>query len=162
MNRNEVLALLKELEIPYERTDHPAVFTMEEVRKIDLPYPDAIAKNLFVRDDRRRQYSLITVRGDKRVDLKEFRRKLGTRPLSLASADDLFTILKLAPGSVTPLGLLSTEEPSVVWYLDEDFFRTPKKIGVHPNDNTSTLWFDPEDLIRLLEERASAVRIVSL
>ena len=45
---------------------------MEEVAKIQLPYPEADAKNLFVRDDKKRRYYMITVQGDKRVDLKQF------------------------------------------------------------------------------------------
>lgn len=38
---------------------------MEELDAVELPYPDCDAKNLFVRDDKRRSYYLITVKGDK-------------------------------------------------------------------------------------------------
>lgn len=46
---------------------------MEELAKIDLPYPETDGKNLFVRDDKKRNYYLITVKGDKKVNLKDFR-----------------------------------------------------------------------------------------
>ena len=46
---------------------------MAEVAEIHLPYPKADAKNLFIRDDKTRNYYLITVKGDKRVDLNAFR-----------------------------------------------------------------------------------------
>ena len=79
---------------------------MAELSNIEIPYPEYDAKNLFVRDDKKRNYYLITVKGDKRVNLKEFR-KNNTRPLSFASADDLMGIMGLVPGAVTPLGLLN-------------------------------------------------------
>ena len=62
---------------------------MEELSQVELPYPDRDAKNLFVRDDKRRNYYLITVRGDKRVNLKDFRRRQGTKPLTFASPEEL-------------------------------------------------------------------------
>lgn len=48
---------------------------MEELENIDLPYPEADGKNLFVRDDKKRNYYLITVKGNKKLNLKEFRKK---------------------------------------------------------------------------------------
>lgn len=40
-------------------------------------------------DDKRRSYYLITVKGDKRVDLKEFRKTYGTKPLTFVKQDEL-------------------------------------------------------------------------
>lgn len=40
---------------------------MAELSNIEIPYPEYDAKNLFVRDDKKRNYYLITVKGDKRV-----------------------------------------------------------------------------------------------
>lgn len=54
-------------------------------------------KNLFVRDDKRQNYYLITVKGDKRVDLKAFRRAQQTRPLTFASPEELQQLLGLTP-----------------------------------------------------------------
>ena len=134
-----VYRLLTERGIWHEITEHPAVYNMEEMAAVDLPYPEADGKNLFVRDDKKRQYYLITVRGDKRVDLKAFRQANHTRPLSFASAEDLWDKLGLTPGSVTPLGLLGREGGQVELFLDQAFLAPPGLIGVHPNDNTATL-----------------------
>jgi Ala-tRNA(Pro) deacylase len=144
---------LDEIEaIWHEVTEHAAVFNMEELDAVDLLYPDADAKNLFVRDDKKRNYYLITVKGDKRVDLKEFRKKHGLRNLSFASADDLMNIMCLIQGAVTPLGLLNDEERKVTLYLDVAF--GDGLIGVHPNDNTATLW-----MARRIQNRENLVRI---
>ena len=160
MNKKEIYALLSTRNIWYEVTEHKAVYNMAEVAEIHLPYPEADAKNLFVRDDKKRQYYLITVRGDKRVDLKAFRQANHTRPLSFASAEDLWDKLGLTPGSVTPLGLLGREGGQVELFLDQAFLAPPGLIGVHPNDNTATLWLRTEDLIALLRDHGTAVRVV--
>ena len=107
MNKKETYQFLNDHGVDYEIIEHKAVFNMEELNAIELPYPDWDAKNLFVRDDKKKNYYLITVKGDKRVDLKEFRKKHGLRVLSFASADDLMRFMGLTPGSVTPLGLLN-------------------------------------------------------
>ena len=99
-----VYQLLTERGIWHEITEHPAVYNMEEMAAVDLPYPEADGKNLFVRDDKKRQYYLITVRGDKRVDLKAFRQANHTRPLSFASAEDLWDKLGLTPRVCHPSG----------------------------------------------------------
>lgn len=160
MNKLETYKFLDDQGIQYEVTEHKAVFNMEELSDVELPYPEADAKNLFVRDDKKRQYYLITVKGDKRVDLKKFRKANGTRPLTFASAEDLPAILKLTPGSVTPLGLLNDDELKVEFYLDDSFLNEPGLIGCHPNDNTATVWMKTQDLIRLVKEHGIIVHTV--
>ena len=162
MNKQEMYAFLKTKEIPHEITEHPAVMNMEDLGMVELPYPEAVAKNLFLRDDKRKQYYLITVKGEKRVNLKEFRKTYGTKPLTFASAEEMEAILQVAPGSVTPLALLNGGAQDVIFYLDEAFYDDPVRIGCHPNENTASVWLDPKDLVRLIEEKGIAVNIVPL
>ena len=105
MTKQETYDYLRAHGVDFEITEHPAVFNMEECAAVDMPYPEDDAKNLLVRDDKKRSYYLITVRCGKRVDLKEFQRRHGTRRLSFASPEELLRLLDLTPGSVTPLGL---------------------------------------------------------
>lgn len=152
MNKEEIYALLDAEQIGYEVTEHKAVYNMAEAAKLELPYPEADAKNLFVRDDKKRSYYLITVKGDKQVNLKALRQQNNTRPLSFASAGDLMSMLGLIPGAVTPLGLLNDTEGRVQFWLDRAFLNAPGLIGVHPNDNTATIWLKTEDLLRVLRQ----------
>lgn len=160
MNKTETYQYLTEHGIAYEVTEHRAVYNMEELAGVELPYPEWDAKNLFVRDDKRRGYYLITVKGDKRVDLKEFCRQHSLRRLSFASAEELMGILGLSPGSVTPLGLLHDEARRVHFYLDAAF--AGHVIGVHPNDNTATVWLQANDLVALLREHGNEVELLEL
>ena len=160
MNKAETYEFLNKSGINYEITEHKAVFNMEELGEVKLPYPEFDAKNLFVRDDKKQNYYLITVKGDKRVNLKEFRKKYGLRNLSFASAEELMKIMGLTPGSVTPLGLLIDEEHIVKFYLDSEFNGT--LIGVHPNDNTATVWLKSEDLIKIIKDHGNEVSLAEI
>ena len=162
MNKQEVYDFIKSKNIWHEITEHKAVFNMDELSEIEIPYPEYDAKNLFVRNDKKRNYYLITVKGNKRVDLKEFRNNNGTRPLSFASEQDLMSIMNLIAGSVTPLGLLNDRNLKVTFYLDKDFLKDKQIIGVHPNENTATLWLKVTDLIDIIKEHGNQVNIVEL
>ncbi len=162
MNKTDIYRFLEERGIPFEKMDHPAVYNMEEMREVKLPHPEAEAKNLFVRDDKKRNYYLITVPGEKRADLKAFQTCYGTRRLSFASDEDLMKILGLIPGAVSPLGLLNDSEKITQFCLDEEFARGNRLIGIHPNDNTATVWLRAEDLISLIRDHGNPVRIVKI
>ena len=157
MDKQEIYDYLQENEIWHEITEHKAVYNMAELAEVEIPYPEADAKNLFVRDDKKQNYYLITVKGEKRVNLKAFRKAQGTRNLSFASAEDLMERLELIPGAVTPLGVLNDETKSVKVYLDQDFLQKPGLIGVHPNENTATVWMKTEDLIQIIREHGNEV-----
>ena len=159
MDKQEIYNYLKEENISYEITNHKAVYNMEEASEIDIPYPNQDAKNLFVRDDKKKNYYLITVKGNKRLDLKEFSLKNNTRRLSFASKEDLMKIMKLIPGAVTPFGILNDKDNIVKFYLDKEFLEEPKFLGVHPNDNTATIWIKTYDLINIIEKHGNEVKI---
>ena len=160
LNKQGVLDYLTAQGVPYQLAEHQPVFTIDEMLAAGLPFPDTVAKNLFVRDDKKRNYYLITVREEKRVDLKEFQARFGTRKLSFGSEEDLMKYLGLKKGSVSPFGLLNDETHSVQFYLDEDFLAGD--LGIHPNDNTATVWLSATALLRLLQEIGCSCQVFSL
>ena len=152
-----LLARLDAGRISYELFEHAPVFNMAEARALERPHPEAEAKNLFVRDDKKARYFLMSVRDEKRVDLKAFRAAYGTRRLSLAEPEALATLLGLFPGAVSPFGLLNDRAHVVEFFVDRDFLDEENLIGLHPNDNTATVYLKTSDLIAFLE--ASGVRV---
>ncbi len=134
---------------------------MDELDDVDLPYKEFDAKNLFVRDDKKNNYYLITVKVDKRVDLKEFRKKYHTKHLSFAKEEELLSILNLTSGSVSPLGLLNDKEKKTIFFI-ENYFEDNSLIGIHPNDNTATIWLKAKDLITIIEEHGNQVSRVDI
>lgn len=162
MNKEEIYKFIINKNIWYEISEHEAVHNMSELNNIHPLYKKQYGKNLFLRDDKKNNYYLITVKGDKKIDLKDFKNKNNTRPLSFASPKDLLNIMNLTPGSVTPLGLLNDKELKVHFYLDKEFLNEPNIIGVHPNDNTATLWIKSKDLIDIIESHGNIVSVLDL
>ena len=162
MNKQEIYAYLKQQNVEFEITEHPAVWNMEDVAQLTMPHPEADAKNLFVREDKTKNYYLITVKGDKRVDLKALRKAEGLRQLKFASAEELAEVLDLFAGAVTPLGLLNDESRTVTLLIDAYFLQPPALIGAHPNDNTATVWLKTEELIRVIREHGNEVMVRDL
>ena len=158
--KKEITELLESKGIVYEIREHHAVYTVEEAAALNLPYPEAAAKNLFLRDDKKKNFYLLVARDDASVNLKELREKIGSRPLSFASPQLLDEILGLIPGSVTPLGILNDEERRVEILLDSAF--EEKRIAMHPNENTATLWMQEEDLAGIVREHGNGYRYVEL
>jgi Ala-tRNA(Pro) deacylase len=54
-----IYSLLDQLVIPYQRIDHPPVFTCEEASKLLPDLPAAKTKNLFLRDPKSERLFLV-------------------------------------------------------------------------------------------------------
>ncbi|MDE6442532.1 MAG: prolyl-tRNA synthetase associated domain-containing protein, partial [Clostridia bacterium] len=145
MDKIQIYNFLKEKGIQYKTIEHKAVFTVEEAETLNLPDPETGAKNLFLRDDKKRNYYLLTVRDALSVNLKEFQIKISSRRLSFASEEDLFRIMKLKKGAVTPFGVMNDDMCITKVYIDAFF--EGNIISVHPNDNTATVYLKCNDLM---------------
>lgn len=159
MNKEDIYKFIKEKNIWYEIQEHKPLYTMQDVLDVKMKYPEYEAKNLFICDNYGKYY-LVTVHGDKRLDLKEIKNKYGTGKLSFASQEDLIDILKLTPGSVTPLGLLNDEDLKVTFLIDKELFDGDGIIGVHPNKNDATIWMKTKDLVDIIESNGNNIIIM--
>lgn len=157
--KQEVKAFLEEKNIPFEWVEHKAVFTIEEMEELGLESMDEIAKNLFLRDQKGKRHFLVVVKGMKQVNLKELGEKLGTK-LSFASEERLEKYMGLKKGAVTPLGILNDENCAVEVYMDEDLCKL-ERIGVHPNDNTASVYLSPADLLNIIKEHGNSLEVLS-
>ncbi len=158
--RDDVLRLLRMEGVEFTGVRHRAVFSIPEMMEAGVPSHERIAKNLFLRDDKKRCYYLVTMRNDRNADLKELRRLLSSRPLSFASEEDLGNILGLGKGEVTPFGLLNDSGHRTVFVLDSFF--SGGTIGVHPNVNTETIFLPSSDLLRILGGQGTECRVIDL
>lgn len=158
--RDLVLQTLAERNIPYQLWEHPAVYTIEEMDALDLPAPEAVVKNLFLRDSKGRRYFLVVLSKEKQADLRALGERLGVK-LSFASPERLAACMGLEKGSVTPFGVLNDQERKVEVLLDQDL-RTRPLVAVHPNENTATVALAPEDLLQVLEDHGNPVTWLEL
>ena len=72
MNKNDIYILLNKNKIPYEINEHKPVYKMEDLETLNLPHSDCDGKNLFLKDDKKNYY-LITIKGNKKINLKDFK-----------------------------------------------------------------------------------------
>jgi len=155
LTKQELYTLLDRQRIAYEVVEHPAVYTMEEMDALNLPGPDRVLKNLFLRDDKRRNYYLVSLPGWKQLDLKTLRQRLSSRPLSFAKPEELEGMLHLKPGHVTPLAVLNDESQSVTVVFETSLIG--ETVGVHPLENTATVFLAANDLIGMIRAHGNPV-----
>jgi len=159
--REKVFDTLKSMNMQYDVVEHPPVYTMEEMENLNIDSKNEVVKNLFVRDEKKKNYFLIVLRKDKQVNLKKIRTELNFKPLSFASEEDLEKYLGLSKGAVSPFGILNDTECRVEVVFDKDILLY-EHIGVHPNDNTATVWISPRDLEFIIKNHGNSIRYLSL
>ena len=68
--------------------------------------------------------------------------------------------LGLKKGAVTPLGILNDTACAVKVFLDRDFLEK-EEIGVHPNDNTASVYLKTADLMQMIKEHGNSLEVLS-
>ena len=53
------------------------------------------------------------------------------------------------------------KDKKVTVFIDSEF-KSSDIIGVHPNDNTATLWLKTKDLIDIIKDNGNVVKIVDI
>ena len=149
-----VLQALHDMGIPYEMSEHEAVYTIDQMEAQHICEQGEVCKNLFLRDQKGKRHFLITMQKEKRADLGRLREQLGCSKLSFASEERLHQYLGLEKGAVSPFGLLNDHNHAVEMVFDRDL-SGKERLGIHPNENTATVWISYANL-RLVLERSGA------
>ena len=153
-------ALLQRLGIVIAEVSHPPVFTVEEAAAHPHGLAGADTKNLLLRDTGRALF-LVTLRADRRADLKALPALVGARRFSFASAETLQSALGVAPGAVTPLAMVSDAAKQVTFALDRSLAEA-ERIVCHPLVNTASVSIVTADLLRLLAAWGVSPLIIDL
>jgi Ala-tRNA(Pro) deacylase len=140
--------------------EHPPLATVDDAHAIWDSLPGAQVKNLFIKDAGR-QYWLVVVPGDPRMDTKAMAPLIGSKRISFGSADDLRAILGVEPGSVTPLAMMNDTRHQVRLVIHAPLMAEPTLL-VHPLVNTATLEMPPADLTRFLAHHGVTPALVDL
>lgn len=152
---------LARLGISYTAYEHPPVFTAEEAAVHWAGLDGAPVKNLFLRNKKGNRHYLVILGIEKQADLRQLAKAIGDDRLSFASPERLATHLGLAPGSVSPFGLINDADRAVTVIIDADL-RRAERVIFHPNVNTASVTLSFSDFERFLASRPNAVRYVEL
>ncbi|MDM5083610.1 prolyl-tRNA synthetase associated domain-containing protein [Aeromonas rivipollensis] len=156
-----IYSLLDRLAIPYQRIDHPPVFTCEEASRLLPDLHAAKTKNLFLRDPKSERLFLVVSPEESRVDLKALAARLGVKRLSFGSPERLEAVLGLTPGSVTLLAMVRDSEQAVELVVDERIWQA-EQVQCHPLVNTATLLIRLDDVRRLLTHLGREACVMAL
>ena len=159
MDEQKVYRILKNLDIPYTKHEHPPVYTVEEAEQHWGNIRGAHCKNLFLRNKKGKNHYLVIAKIDKKVDLKALTGRLGEDRLSFASPERMMRYLGLRPGAVSPFGLINDKENEVVVLIDRDL-KEASRVNFHPNVNTATVGITFADFEKFLKHCKNPIRYV--
>lgn len=159
--QEKVYKILKQLNIKYEKVEHPALFTESDNEKYGIKFNCVICKNLFIRNKNKSQYYLVIVPLDKRINLTELQEKLQETRFSFGSEADLYEKLKITSGSVSILNMIEVERTDIKFIIDASLLQE-KKIGCHPNENTVTVIFDSKNIEKILKYYNGDYQIINI
>jgi Uncharacterized conserved protein len=157
LDKKGIYASLDKDHIAYEVYEHPPVYTIEELYAQNIPHKEQIVKNLFLCDDKKRNFYLLTLPGHKAADLKKLSEKIPSRRLRFASEETLWELLNLEKGHVTPIGVLNNVQKNVIIVFDNSL--RGQRIGIHPMENTATIFLAFEDVKKLIEDHGNPIVI---
>ncbi len=141
-----VYDFLDRLGIPYDTLCHPAAFTMEECEAVRKRLDAPVFKNLFLTNRQQTDYYLLMIPADKPFKTKYLSSQLGCARLSFASAEAMMEMLHIAPGAVSPMGLIHDTDHRVRLIVDTDL-KGIDRYACHPCVNTSSIALTLSDLL---------------
>ena len=135
MNKAEILQYLTDKQIPFTKYEHDPIFSVEEGDKSNLPNREKVIRNLFLCDAKKKNFYLVSLFVHKNINLKELSEKIPSKRLSFAKQNILMIF---------------------------DSALQNQTIGMHPMENTATVFLKFEDLYNLLLPHGNEIRIIDL
>jgi len=140
---------LRTLGIAFRTVEHVPLFTVEESQALRGAIPGIHTKNLFVKDKKGVLF-LIVAPEEAVIDLKHLHGRIGASGrLSFGSADQLYEVLGVTPGSVTVFGLMNDRTGKVTAVLDARLVAADAVNG-HPLINTRTTTISGADMLKFV------------
>jgi Ala-tRNA(Pro) deacylase len=158
--RQDLLAYLEAAGIVTTTVNHAPVFTVEEAKRVHDGIPGGHCKNLFCKDEKGHLWLIVCLE-DAVVDLKAAPGLIGSRRLSFGKPDLLMEILGVAPGSVTPFGLINDRDRRVNVILDEAMM-SEELLNFHPLENGATTTIRSADLLAFINALGHNPRVVAV
>jgi Ala-tRNA(Pro) deacylase len=122
--------------------------------------PGGHCKSLFLKD-KRGGFWLAVMLEERRIAMGKLAARLAAPRFSFGNAEELFALLGVRPGSVTPFALVNDAEHRVTPVLDRTML-DHNPLNYHPLANDQTTAIAPADLLRFIAACGHQPRIVDL
>lgn len=157
----KVIEKLKELNIEYDIVEHEPALTTEQADKFIEGKEGVRTKTMFLTNKKKRNFYLVIMDDYKRLDMDKFKELVGEKQIKMASEQSLYEKMKLAPGVVSPFGLLNNDDKDIKIYMDKEIV-DEEIMTFHPNTNEKTMFLKTTDLFRYFDDIGYEVNIVEL
>jgi Ala-tRNA(Pro) deacylase len=158
-----LLARLAGLGIAARTVAHPPVFTVAESQALRPDLPGGHAKNLFLQPAKGPgPFLLAVLEEERRVSVNALARAAGVPRVGFADAAALLAQLGVAPGSVTPFGLVNAAPGAVRVVFDRALMEDFEWVNFHPLTNTMTTAIRPAELLRFLRHLGHAPELLDM
>lgn len=144
-----VYDFLDQLDVSYQRMDHPRVMTMAECDAIGEKMNAHVCKNLLLTNRQKTKFYLLMMDAHKPFKTKELSKQIQSARLSFATAEFMERYLDTLPGSLSVMGLINDDQHEVTLLIDEDLFNEAY-IGIHPCENSTTLALSSKELFNIV------------
>jgi Ala-tRNA(Pro) deacylase len=159
LTEQDILRYLEEHTLPYQRFEHPAVFTCAESEQHKPGQSAVSTKNLLLCDKKGRRFFLVVTACEKIMDLQRLAEQIGVSRLRFASPENLLRLLGVTPGAVTMLGLANDTAGEVELWMDAEIWDQPI-FQSHPLVNTATLLLSRPTLERFFMLSGHALHLL--
>jgi Ala-tRNA(Pro) deacylase len=157
---DDLFAFLDRLGIAHATVRHPALFTVEEARRLRGEIGGGHTKNLFLKDKKDAVF-LVVAPEEAVVELKVLNRQLDAGRFSFGSAELMRALIGVEPGAVTPFAVINDAGRRVTVVLDAGMM-AHATLNFHPLTNTMTTSIASADLVKFLEATGHPPRIVAV
>jgi Ala-tRNA(Pro) deacylase len=139
-----MLDFLRDNQIQHRYYEHERAFTIDDCVRMPFIHGDVtICKNIFLCNRQKTEYYLMLLRPHTPFRTAVVSKALGVSRLSFAPDEALWELLRLTPGSVSPLGLCFDKGKQITLCY-EKAVRDTKEIAFHPCDNSATVIFSQD------------------
>lgn len=145
----KVLAFLSTNGLEHTYYTHPEAPTIDIAHQYWQKDGSKHCKNLFFRNHKGNRHYLVVLDCERDLDIHDLEKRLHQGKLSFASPQRMEKYLGLAPGSVSPFGLINDTENHVHLFLDKNL-RNETSLSFHPNDNRATVVISQQEFMRYL------------
>ncbi|MBQ1490067.1 MAG: hypothetical protein IIZ43_03380 [Eubacterium sp.] len=159
-NEQQFYQRLSELGITdYIVREHEALFSANQEGAEEFMFPGLNMKNLLIKDKKTEEYFLLMLEDHRRMDQKHFKALTGWHKNRFATAEELWDLMKITPGSVTPYCLFNDTEKRITAVVGNEVVIAPEDewINFHPCRNTATISLRKRDFLRVLRSYGNQV-----
>ncbi|MGF6374985.1 Ala-tRNA(Pro) deacylase [Clostridiales Family XIII bacterium PM5-7] len=160
MREQRLYELLETLEIrDYEVHEHAAIASTQEADELGIKMEGMNLKNLLIKDKKAGRFFLVILDDHRHMEQKEFKAVTGWGKIRFANAEEMWELLKLKPGEVSPFGLMEDEEKRITVVLEKMITHAGEDelVNFHPYRNTATLSMKKKDFLRFLTHLGNPV-----